>query len=60
MVSSYHAYKYSLLTVCVSATKLKALLVVVFMDYSIVRIRERFVEMYTLRLGVLARDLEEL
>ena len=31
-----------------------------FMDYSIVRIRERSVGMYTLRLGVLARDLEEL
>ena len=30
------------------------------LDYSIVRIRERFVGMYTLRLGVLARDLEEL
>ena len=31
-----------------------------FMDYSIVRVRERFVGMYTLRLGVWARELEEL
>ena len=31
-----------------------------FMDYSIVRVREKFVGMYTLRLGVWARELEEL
>ena len=31
-----------------------------FMDYSIVRVRERFVGMCTLRLGVWARELEEL
>ena len=48
----FEYFKHQLLIICSTY--------VLFYGLSIIRIRERFVGMYTIRLGVLARDLEEL